>query len=84
MNEVANLTFALLAGSLLGAMFFGGLWWTVAPRQVRQTSRALAARQRDCCGRTRPWQGSISSVAGDGERLAACLVGFVLARMRHE
>lgn len=33
MNEISNLAFALLlalgAGMLLGAIFFGGLWWTV-------------------------------------------------------
>ena len=29
MNEMTNLTLALLAGLSLGAMFFGGLWWTV-------------------------------------------------------
>lgn len=33
MNEISSLAFALLlalaAGMLLGAIFFGGLWWTV-------------------------------------------------------
>jgi F1F0 ATPase subunit 2 len=29
MNEVSLLALALSAGLLLGAIFFGGLWWTV-------------------------------------------------------
>ena len=29
MNEVAVLVAAFFAGSALGAVFFGGLWWTV-------------------------------------------------------
>ncbi len=37
MNESLHVMMALVAGLLLGAMFFGGLWWTV--------QRGLAARQ---------------------------------------
>ena len=29
MNETLSLVLALVAGVLLGAIFFGGLWWTV-------------------------------------------------------
>ncbi len=29
MNDFLTLALALLAGVLLGAIFFGGLWWTV-------------------------------------------------------
>ena len=29
MNELLTLALALVAGLLLGAIFFGGLWWTV-------------------------------------------------------
>lgn len=29
MNEILNLFLSLIAGFLLGAIFFGGLWWTV-------------------------------------------------------
>ncbi|HUX83032.1 MAG TPA: ATP synthase subunit I [Halothiobacillus sp.] len=29
MNEPLGLAFALVSGILLGAFFFGGLWWTV-------------------------------------------------------
>lgn len=29
MNEILNLFLSLIAGFLLGTVFFGGLWWTV-------------------------------------------------------
>ncbi len=29
MNEILHLFLSLIAGFLLGAVFFGGLWWTV-------------------------------------------------------
>ncbi len=29
MNEIANMMVALVAGALTGALFFGGLWFTV-------------------------------------------------------
>jgi F1F0 ATPase subunit 2 len=29
MNEILSLAAAVAAGALLGAVFFGGLWWTV-------------------------------------------------------
>ena len=29
MNETLTLVLALVTGVLLGAIFFGGLWWTV-------------------------------------------------------
>jgi F1F0 ATPase subunit 2 len=79
MNEVTNLTLALLAGLSLGAMFFGGLWWTV--------------RQGMSAKHPALWLfGSVmlrmgAALAGfyfvgrdDWERLVVCLVGFILAR----
>jgi F1F0 ATPase subunit 2 len=80
MNETGSLLLALLTGVLLGAMFFGGLWWTVckgtASRRVGlwffgslllRTSIALA--------------GFYFVAGGQWERLLACLLGFVLARL---
>ena len=71
---------ALLAGLLLGAMFFGGLWWTVR--------RAVAS------GRPALWlSGSMLlrfglALAGfyvvgghHWDRLLMCLLGFMAARL---
>jgi len=79
MNEVLQLLTAFIAGGLIGAIFFGGLWWTV---RRGMTSRYAA------------WwfTGSLVvrlsvTLAGfyfigrdDWRRLLACLFGFVVAR----
>ena len=79
MNDVLKIVLASLAGVLLGGIFFGGLWWTV--------KKGLASR------RPALWflvsfllriglvmAGFYFVGQGDWRRLAACLVGFVVAR----
>mgnify|MGYP001210805079 CR=1 FL=1 len=79
MNETLRLALAWLAGGGLGAVFFGGLWWTVrrglaskwAPlwffgSLTLRTALALA--------------GFYAVSAGHWERLPVCLLGFVMAR----
>jgi F1F0 ATPase subunit 2 len=79
-NETFNLAQALVTGALLGAMFFGGLWWTIqkgAPSKqpalwflgsmLLRTGIALA--------------GFYFIARGHWERLLVCLLGFVIARM---
>jgi F1F0 ATPase subunit 2 len=80
MNETLSLGLALVMGVLLGAMFFGGLWWTV---------RKGASSQRPALW----FFGSLllrMSIALIGfyfvsgshwERLLVCLLGFVTARL---
>lgn len=70
---------ALLAGAALGAVFFGGLWWTV------QRAAVSAAPARWFLGslvvRTVFVLAGFYAVgAGQPARLALCLLGFVLAR----
>ncbi len=70
---------ALLAGGLLGGVFFGGLWWTV------QRAAVSAAPARWFLGSlvTRTvfvLAGFYAVGAGQALRLALCLLGFVLAR----
>jgi F1F0 ATPase subunit 2 len=80
MNEPLTLVLALVTGVLLGAMFFGGLWWTVQKglsseraalwffgSQLLRTSIALA--------------GFYFIARGHWERLLLCLLGFVMARL---
>jgi F1F0 ATPase subunit 2 len=40
MNNVITLSSAGIAGALLGALFFGGLWWTVR-KGLTSTNPAL-------------------------------------------
>jgi F1F0 ATPase subunit 2 len=80
MNERLTLVMTWLAGGGIGAMFFGGLWWTV--------------RKGTSCQQPALWFcGSLllrMSIAMAGfyfvagrhwDRLLLCLVGFAMARM---
>jgi F1F0 ATPase subunit 2 len=80
MNAAVTLLLAFALGVILGVMFFGGLWWTVA----RGTGSRYAA----------PWfllslllrsSGAMLGFylvgRGSWEKLAACLAGFVIARL---
>jgi F1F0 ATPase subunit 2 len=69
----------LLAGGVLGAVFFGGLWWTVqhvaaSPRPVPWLLGSLALRSAIVVS------GIYFVSAGRPVPLGLCLVGFVLAR----
>jgi F1F0 ATPase subunit 2 len=75
-----TLVFAWLAGVGLGAIFFGGLWWTV--RQgvgSRQPALwiigSLLLRMIVALG------GFYFVSAGHWQPLVACLLGFVMARV---
>jgi F1F0 ATPase subunit 2 len=79
MNDPLALLLAGAAGLLLGACFFGGLWWTVR--------KGLTARQPALWffGSTLLRMGLALAGfyfvgRGDWRRLLACLLGFVIAR----
>jgi F1F0 ATPase subunit 2 len=79
MNEILKWVAALASGVLLGAIFFGGLWWTVR-RGVTSKRPALWF-----CGslllRTGiALAGFYLVSSGHWQRLIACLLGFVIAR----
>jgi F1F0 ATPase subunit 2 len=80
MNDVLSLVPALGAGGIIGAIFFGGLWWTVRKgltskkpslwffgSLVVRTILALA--------------GFYFVSGGEWKKLLACLLGFVIARV---
>jgi F1F0 ATPase subunit 2 len=80
MNEALILALSCLAGGGLGAIFFGGLWWTVrrgssSPRpqlwflgsMLLRTSIVLA--------------GFYFVGRGHWQRLLLCLAGFVIGRL---
>lgn len=80
MNDMLLLAPALIAGVLLGAMYFCGLWWTVrnAPasrRPVQWFIVSLLLR----VGLTLP--GFYFVAGADWKKLLACLVGFIMARV---
>lgn len=80
MSEIMLLTAALFAGMVLGALFFGGLWWTVqkglaSPRPALLFVGSLLLRISITLA------GFYFVMGSDWTRLLACLAGFVVARL---
>jgi F1F0 ATPase subunit 2 len=80
MTDPFTLIPALLIGMLLGALFFGGLWWTVrqglaSPRPALWFAGSLLLRLGIVLS-------GFHVVGGtDWRRMAACLIGFIFARL---
>jgi F1F0 ATPase subunit 2 len=80
MSEPSTLILALLAGVLLGAIFFGGLWWTI--RRAVASKRPAAWFFGSLLLRTAvAVSGFYLASHGDWRRLLACLLGFIAARV---
>lgn len=80
MNEIMQLIVPFLAGLLLGALFFGGLWWTVQKGLV--SSRPALWFMGSMLLRTGiVLAGFYFVMGGDWRRLLVCLAGFIAARM---
>ncbi len=79
MNNPLILVLSGLAGVVLGALFFGGLWWTVrkglaSPRPVFWFFGSLLCRTGIVLA------GFYFVGNEDWKRLLACLLGFITAR----
>ncbi len=81
MNETVALVLTMVAGLLLGAIFFGGLWWTIGKGVVSDrpalwffgsllTRMSIVLAGFFLVARSHRWQS-----------LVTCLVGFVMARI---
>lgn len=80
MDESFTLLLAFGAGGFLGAMFFGGLWWTV--RKSLGSTLASAWLFGGFLLRTGVTLAGFYFVGrGHWERLIVCLVGFWIARL---
>lgn len=80
MNEPLSLAFALAAGVLLGAFFFGGLWWTV--RQGVSSKHPALWFFGSLMLRTGIVVLGFYFILGDDwRRLLAGLIGFIAARL---
>ena len=80
MSEALPIALAVVAGTALGGMFYGGLWWTVRKGLLSRQPAAwfltsLVARTAVAL------LGFYAVFRGDWRRLVACLAGFVLARI---
>lgn len=79
MNETLMLVVAGAVGSVLGAVFFGGLWWTVR-KGVSSRGPALWFLGSMLVRMGIVLVGFHLVGGGHWQRLVACLVGFVIAR----
>jgi F1F0 ATPase subunit 2 len=80
MNEPLSLASAPAMGILLGAIFYGGLWWTV--RQGVSSKRVALWFLGSLLLRMSVALAGFYVVAGGHwERLLLCLLGFVIARV---
>ena len=80
MNETLSLVLALVAGVLLGAIFFGGLWFTVR-KGVSSKRPALWFLGSLLMRASIVLVGFYFIAQGHWERLLVCLLGFVIARL---
>lgn len=79
MNDQASIALAFASGLALGAIFYGGLWWTVrrglsSPRSALWFFGSFVARTLIVLA------GFYFVGAGQWQRLLACFAGFVIAR----
>lgn len=78
--DVSALIPSLAAGLLLGAVFFGGLWWTVrrglsSPRPAVLFLSSAVLRMGTVV------TGFYFVSEGRWQRLLACMAGFIIARL---
>lgn len=80
MIEFSTLILALVAGLLLGAIFFGGLWWTVL-KGVSSKQPAVWFFGSWLLRMSMILAGFYFVGRGHWERLVICLLGFLMARL---
>ena len=80
MPEALAPILSLTAGALLGALFFGGLWWTVH-KGLSSKRPALWFLDSLLLRMSIALAGFYFVTRGHWSRLLLCLVGFVMARL---
>ncbi len=80
MNNVLALLVSALVGALLGAFFFGGLWWTVQ-KGLSSNHPALWFLGSTLMRTGLVLAGFFFVGGGDWKKLMICLLGFFIARV---
>jgi len=80
MSDIPALALALLVGAVLGAFFFGGLWWTVQ-KGVRSERPALWFLGSLLVRTSLILAGFYFVSQGHWSSLVMCLLGFLIARV---
>jgi F1F0 ATPase subunit 2 len=79
-HEIAALTLVFFTGVAIGTLFFGGLWWTVL-KGIRTRRAALLFLISFLLRTTFVLIAFYLVGTAHLDRLAACLLGFVLGRV---
>jgi len=79
MSDVLVLARGFGAGVLLGAVFYGGLWWTV--RRVAAKAQGLLLLGSFLSRSAIALSGFCAVARADWQGWAACLLGFLAARI---
>ena len=80
MKELSAMILSLLAGVLLGIMFFAGLWWTIQ-KGVRSRNPAILFAGSLLLRTATALAGFYFVANGDWRKMLACLFGFSAARL---
>jgi F1F0 ATPase subunit 2 len=79
MSEISMVALAVFAGFMLGAVFFGGLWWTIQ-RGFASAQPAVWFSSSLLLRTTMTLGGFLFVTHGDWRRMVGCLAGFLIAR----
>ena len=79
MNETLMLVVASVTGLVLGAIFFGGLWWTVC-KGVSSPRPAVWFLGSTLLRMSIVLAGFYFVGRGHWDRMLVCLLGFIIAR----
>ncbi len=80
MNDIFYMAITLIAGLLIGAVYFGGLWLTVR-KAVAATIPALWFAASFLLRMAIALAGFYLAGQGNWQRFLVCLAGFVVARL---
>ena len=80
MSDILALALAFVAGAVLGAIFFGGLWWTVQ-RGMTSENPALWFLGSLLLRTSVILAGFYLVAQNHWSRLGMCLLGFLIARV---
>ena len=80
MNESLIMVLAPLAGAVLGAIFFGGLWWTIR-NGLSSNQPALWFFGSLLVRMSIALTGFVLIGRGHWQRVLMCLMGFFIARL---
>lgn len=78
MNDILMLSLQFVVGVLLGAFFYGGLWWTV--RRVAANAPAVWLFGSFIVRAILVLTGLYAVTRGEWRGMAACFAGFLVVR----